>query len=89
MSTGKKYRVEKDGRNPMNEYPVDTNDTMWIDLSYGDIDITDLHKRINEKWPGVDISNVSISLEYHNQYNITYDLYDSSDYVNYMVVTLN
>lgn len=81
-----KYRYEKDG-SATNCFPEDTDTVLWVrshDLS----SIRDLMEKAKEKWPDVDFSDVSIDVEHHHQYCIYYDLHDSSDYVDYIVLSI-
>ena len=64
-------------------FPVDTDDSFWI---ANDVQLTELIERVQEKWPGVSLADVNIEPVKHHQYSVTYDLYDSSDYVDYLFV---
>lgn len=70
------------------EYPVDTENDMWLP---GDssLSLSDVLERVKEKWPNVNIEDVDITAVNHHQYSIGYDLHDSSDYVQYIYVSLN
>lgn len=78
-----RYRYEKDGRTT-NCFPVDEDDTIWVESSGKTI--LDLIELAKEKWPDVPFEDISIDAVHHHQYNIYYDLHDSSDYVNYFVL---
>lgn len=68
-----------------NCFPVDTDEGFWV--PYG-TDLATLLKLISDKWPGKDLDSVQISPVHHHEFSIGYDLYDSSDYVNYLYISL-
>lgn len=79
-----KYRDEKDGQ-MVNRYPVDEDDTMWV---VSGTTIKALMALARNKWPDVEFEDVSIDSVHHHQYCIYYDLHDSSDYVDYLVLSV-
>ena len=69
------------------EFPVDTENDMWL---YGSgISLSEIIEKVNEKWPGVSLEDVEIVSVNHHQYAISYDLHDSTDYVQYIYVSIN
>lgn len=83
---GYEYRYEKDGQST-NCYPKDTPNTLWIQM-YGDKTLSDIILRAKEKWPEKDFSEITMDSVNHHQYNIYYDLHDYSDYVQYLVLSV-
>lgn len=81
-----KYRYEKEGA-MTNRFPVDDETTMWIPM-HGDKSLSDIIDFAKEKWPDKDFSEITIDSENHHQYCIHYDLHDSSDYVQYLVLSV-
>lgn len=79
-----KYRYEKDGQ-MTNCFPEDEDDTMWVQSGKT---IKDLMELAKEKWPNVAFEDISIDSVNHHQYCIYYDLHDSSDYVDYLVLSV-
>lgn len=79
-----KFRDEKDGSST-NRYPVDEDDTMWVHSGKTIKELMDLAK---EKWPNIKFEDISIDSVHHHQYCIYYDLHDSSDYVDYLVLSV-
>ena len=79
-----KYSYEKDG-GATNCFPVDTENTMWVQSGK---QIKDLIELAQEKWPDVKFEDISIESVHHHQYCIHYDLHDSSDYVDYLVLNV-
>jgi hypothetical protein len=69
-----------------NEHPVDTDNDMWLS---GYLSLSDILEKVKEKWPDANIEDVEISSVNHHEYSVGYDLYDSSDYVQYIYVSLN
>lgn len=79
-----KYRYEKNGA-ATNCFPENDETTLWIHSSKTLQEVIDAAQ---EKWPGVKFENISIEVEHHHQYCIYYDLHDSSDYVDYFVLSV-
>ena len=84
---GYQYRYEKNGE-ATNCFPVDTSTELWIEM-HGDKSILDLFERAKEKWPNKDFSEITMDVVNHHQYSIYYDLYDNSDYVQYLVLCVD
>lgn len=80
------YRYEKDG-SITNCYPKDTDNTLWIEM-YGDKTISDIIQCAKEKWPDKKFDEITMDSVNHHQYSIYYDLHDSSDYVQYLVLSV-
>lgn len=78
------YRYEKDG-SVTNCFPVDTDTEIWIQAEGQSLQ--DLIVAACAKWPGVSVEDISVEVQHHHQYSIYYDLHDSSDYVNYFVIS--
>lgn len=68
-------------------WPDDTDTVMCIESGYSPIKLIDLIEKINEKWPGVELSEFEITSEYIHTSCLGYDLYDSSDYTHFIVIT--
>ncbi len=72
-----------------NEYePEDTENTIYIyaSSSYG-VDLQEIIDRATKKWPGISLEDLQIGAEYIHTRCLKYDLFDSSDYHNYIVIT--
>lgn len=83
---GYEFRYEKDGQ-MTNCFPMDTATDMWIPLS-GDKSLSEIIELAKEKWPEKDFSEITLDSVNHHQYCIYYDLHDSSDYVQYLVLSV-
>lgn len=67
--------------------PKDTETTFYI---LGESSLSNIIDLVKEKWgEDTDLDDVTIESEYIHTRCINYDLYDSSDYDEYIVVTLN
>jgi hypothetical protein len=64
--------------------PDDTEDIFHVQSS---ITLGDLIDRITSKWPDADFAKIEIEATYVHTDCIGYDLYDSSDYSNYLMIT--
>lgn len=69
-----------------NNYPQDDDNTIYLEDN-GGFSLAVIIEKVNEKWPGVNFDNVIIETEYRHVTGIGYDLYDSTDYQNYIVIT--
>lgn len=69
------------------ELPVETEKDLWI-YSNNLVSLADVIEKVQEKWPGVSLDKVQIEAYKHHQYATTYDIYDSSDYVDYIYISL-
>lgn len=79
-----KCRYENEGRTT-NCFPVDEDDTMWIEKGKTVKELMELAKI---KWPDVEFEDINIDVVHHHQYSIYYDSYDSTDYVDYLVLSV-
>jgi hypothetical protein len=79
-----KFRQEKDGGST-NCYPVDDENTMWIQTS--EITLAEIVGAYKSKWPDAEFYEISVTPYHHHQYSIYYDLHDSSDYVDYIILS--
>jgi hypothetical protein len=68
-----------------NFWPDDTDDMLYIQDSYG-ISLIEIISKATEKWPGVRLDDLEISAEYIHTHCIYYDLHDSGDYTNFIVI---
>ncbi|UUW39714.1 hypothetical protein VP14_027 [Vibrio phage VPMCC14] len=70
-----------------NEFkPMDTDDTIYI---LDGISLKDLINTVKSKWGVVDMKYIDIESEYIHTRCLSYDLYDCSDYDEYLVITYN
>ena len=67
-----------------NFWPDDTDSVKYISFSTA---FDELYNKIDEWWPDVNIRDIIISVEYIHTKCLTYDLYDSSDYTCFIVIT--
>lgn len=70
------------------EIPEDSESELWIEDLGGNISLSDLLNKAKDKWPDASLEDIAVSAVKHHQYNIYYDLYDPSDYVEYVVLNL-
>ncbi len=69
---------------PSNEFwPEDDECTIYLS---GEHTLESILELIQEKWPGVTFENIEISTEYIQTKCLTYDLYDPSDYTNFIII---
>lgn len=68
-----------------NYTPVDTNDTIYL---LDTASLTDIINAVHEKWGDVDFDNIRVDPQYIHTRCLGYDLYDASDFDNYLVITL-
>lgn len=67
-----------------NYTPEDTDNTIYI---LDGCSIQQILRAIKDKWGDVDLNDVQIESTYIHTRCLGYDLYDSSDYDNYIEVT--
>lgn len=67
-------------------WPDDTETQIYIVASW-DNSLADMLELAQEKWPGATLDNVSVSAEKIHTSCLTYDLYDASDYTDFVVLT--
>lgn len=70
----------------VNHEPVDTDDTLYI---LENTTLSVMLDAIKEKWGDVNFDDVTINAQYIHTRCLGYDLYDASDYDNYLVITLS
>lgn len=83
---GYEYEYQKNG-SATNCFPKNTDSTLWLAM-YGDKNIAELIHAAKTKWPDVEFEDITIDAVNHHQYNIYYDLHDYSDYVQYLVLSV-
>jgi len=64
-------------------WPEDTATKIYIP---GDCDMETILERIQAKWPGTNLSNITIEPDYIHTTCLGYDLYDPSDYTNFLII---
>lgn len=67
-------------------WPDDDENTMYLDATQI-WSLSDIHAKIEEKWPGASSENLRISSEKIHTDCLGYDLYDSGDYTDFIVIT--
>lgn len=68
----------------VNYTPEDTENTFYV---LGETDLDCIMYLIKEKWGDVDFGYITVEPEHIHTCCLTYDLYDSSDWNDYLVVT--
>lgn len=68
-----------------NYTPVDTDDTLYL---LENTTLSVMLDAIKEKWGDVDFDNIRVDPQYIHTRCLGYDLYDASDFDNYLVITL-
>lgn len=66
-------------------WPDDTENKWYISASVSPT-LGDLIDMIKEEWPETDLYNVTITSERIHTRSLTYDLYDPSDYTDFIVI---
>jgi hypothetical protein len=69
-------------------WPDDTETEMYV-VANSDYSIADLLEMAKEKWPDATPENVSVSSEKVHTNCIYYDLYDSGDYTDFVILKKN
>lgn len=64
--------------------PDDTEDTIYLSEYSSFLDI---YNKTNEKWPGIQLTEVTLHAEHIHTDCLGYDKYDPMDYTNYIVIT--
>ena len=67
-------------------WPDDTEITMYIDASTNPT-LAELTAKIEEKWPGTSAENIRIDCQEIQTDCLGYDLYDSMDHTNFIIIT--
>lgn len=71
-----------------NFWPKDTDDILWIDATYG-ISMDYLLDKAREHFgDSFDPEKIKVTAEYIHTKCITYDLYDPSDYTNFISIEM-
>lgn len=65
-------------------WPDDTEDKKYLVSDV--INLESLYEKIKEWWPNTHLSNISISSEKIHTSCIYYDLYDPSDYTDFIII---
>lgn len=66
-------------------WPDDTENEIYIECG---MSLLDIMSAVKDKWgENLDIEDVNIRCEYIHTYCLGYDLHDSSDYTNFIVVS--
>jgi hypothetical protein len=66
-------------------WPDDTENTMYLPSS--DHSLSELIEHAKKKWPDATLDNIHISSEKIHTACIYYDLYDASDYTDFIIIT--
>jgi hypothetical protein len=67
-------------------WPDDTGSEMFIDATHS-TSMADLMQKIYEKWPDASLENITITSEKIHTDCLGYDLYDSGDYTDFIIIT--
>ena len=67
----------------MEKPPQNTDTKIYL---HGEIDLEYIMETIKSKWPGVNISDITIEAEYLQHSCFGYDLFDSGDYANFIAI---
>ena len=65
-------------------WPKDTGKQFYL---YGKTDLQTIMNRAHQKWSGITLSEIEIEPEYVHTDHLTHDLYDSSDWANFLCIT--
>lgn len=66
-------------------YPKDDEKTIYLEDN-GGISFEQISNSIKEKWGEVNPKLIEITSEYRHVTCLTYDLYDPTDYQNYIII---
>lgn len=69
----------------IDSFPVETEKGFWIETSC-EVSLSTVLEKVQEKWPGVSLDDVSIEAVNHHQYATGYDLHCPGDYVQYLYI---
>lgn len=67
-------------------WPDDTDTEMYLDASHSTT-LAELMEKIDEKWPGASMTNITITAEEIHTDCLGYDLYDAGDYTRFIIIT--
>lgn len=65
-------------------WPDDTDTELYFSDS---ISLSDILDTVKDKWPETDFDDIEIGSEYIHTDHLKYDLYDPSDYTEFVVVS--
>lgn len=65
-------------------WPNDGENAFYIP---GESDMEDILARIEAKWPGAKMADITIEADYIQTHCLGYDLYDSGDYTKFILIT--
>jgi hypothetical protein len=69
-------------------WPDDTDTTMYIQTSdTASPTLFELMDKIQDKWPGTSLENITITAEKIHTDCLGYDLYDPMDYTDFILIT--
>jgi hypothetical protein len=66
-------------------WPDDTDTELYLDATQI-WSLSDIHARIEDKWPGASSENILMSSEKIHTDCLGYDLYDPSDYTDFIII---
>lgn len=67
--------------------PDDTETEMYISSDWTDVSLSQILEEAQEKWPGCNLSQLSIRAEHMQTTCLGYDRYDPTDYTNFLRIT--
>lgn len=67
-------------------WPDDDDNTIYIESGTCPT-LADIQARIDEKWPGASAANIEFGSEEINTDCLGYDMYDPSDWTNFIIIT--
>lgn len=67
-------------------WPDDTDTRIYIDGNFGGERLAEILEKIQEKWPGVSAENIRIIPEKIQTRCIGYDLYDATDWTDFIII---
>lgn len=69
-------------------WPDDSPTELYLESNFG-YTLTELQEAIEQKWPNAKPDEIRITSEKIHTYYTTHDLYDGSDYTEFLVVKYN
>lgn len=67
-------------------WPKNTENTKYIESEYAPITLNEMINKCAELFPDTDFDSLTITTECIHTHCLGYDLYDSSDYTNFLVI---
>jgi len=67
-------------------WPDDTETKIHIQSDFSSITLAELLEKIEDNWPGASAENIKISVEKIHTDCLGYDLYDPSDYTDFIII---